>query len=416
MKLLAVAEHFPSPYKPYHYTQFEQFLSDGHSLDIYAFGRHDGGTGAAGEPGEFVHRTHYLPGTLRDIPGLLGGLAWQVCTQPLRTIRRAARGFGFKVSMKERLMNLVRAALLPSAAPDVCLVHNLRAATHLRFLKAIYPEAVVTMYYHGGELPGVPVPPPEVVRNTFENFDLVFTNTHSSGRRVVERGQVPERIVVSPVGFDLRFFPDPHDRGYRQNGRFNLLMAGRLSEEKGFLLGLKALKVLFDEGVRDVLMRIAGDGPQRSMLVDFVAEHGLGEHVEFLGRVDQRQLVRLYAETDALILPSIPAGTCDENQACVVQEAMLARAVAAVSRIGGVCESTAPELLPYSFEPGSVVSMVSSLRSLMQLSVAELSELGARGRAFAESRYDIRRLNRELLEAALSCRRSPATDAAAVTA
>jgi glycosyltransferase involved in cell wall biosynthesis len=135
----------------------------------------------------------------------------------------------------------------------------------------------------------------------------------------------------------------------------------------------------------------------------------MGEHVKFLGRVDHAALQAAYRQADVFLLPSIPRNTWEENQACVVQEAMLMRAVAAVSRTGGVPESTAPQMLPYSFEIASVPGIVDSLRQLAKLSPDELRQLGAHGRSFVEHRYDIRALNRELLDTA-TCGREPLDD------
>jgi colanic acid/amylovoran biosynthesis glycosyltransferase len=184
-------------------------------------------------------------------------------------------------------------------------------------------------------------------------------------------------------------------------------MVGRLSEEKGFLFGLQALQVLVKEG-HGIVLRIAGDGPEREQLTSFIARHGLGRYVEMLGRVDQHQLKRHYRDADVFLLPSVPRNTWEENQACVVQEALLMRAIAAVSRTGGVCESTAPTMLPYSFEPGCVDGMAASLRALSLLPEEQLQTLGAQGRAFVEARYDIRKLNRELLDNALAYASDPA--------
>lgn len=401
LKLLAIAEHFPSPYKPYHYVQFARFLKDGHELAVYAFDQHEGGMGNGGEAGDFVRQTRYLPATMRDVPKFLGESLRDFCLHPLRAVQRSVRAFSHPASFKHRCLNVARALLLPAASPDVCIVHNLRAAANLRFLRAIYPDAVIAMYYHGGELPGVPVPSAETVKATFESFDVVFTNTESSRQHAISRGQAPDRIVISQVGFDVRGFPDPQQRAYRRDGRLNILMVGRLSEEKGFLFGLQALRVLIQEG-HAIKVRIAGDGPQRQQLASFITEHGLERHVEMLGRVEQAQLVRCYTDADIFLLPSVPRSTWEENQACVVQEAMFMRAIAAVSRTGGVCESTAPAMLPYSFEPGSVEQMVASLRALAELSEEQLSSLGAQGRSFVETRYDIRLLNRHLLDTAVA--------------
>ena len=399
MKILAIAEHFPSPYKPYHHVQFERFLTDGHELTVYAFGRHDAGAQGSGQA-DFVRRTRYLPATVREVPKFLGQMVFDFCRRPWQAVLRAARAFSYPGSFKQRWMNLCRALLLPAEAPDLCLVHNLRAAVNLQFLREIYPDAVVAMHYHGGELPGVSSPAVATVKATFQSFDVMFTNTESSSNHAIARGQAPERIVISPVGFDLRGFPDPQSRAYRRDRRLNVLMVGRLSEEKGFLLALQALQLLIAEG-HAVAMRLAGDGPQRQQIASFIARHRLEQYVEMLGWVGQEHLQRCYGEADVLLLPSIPHGTSQENQACVVQEAMLMRAVAAVSRIGGVAESTAPAMLPYSFEVGSVQGIFASLRALAALSEEQLRALGAQGRGFAETRYDIRVINRELLDAAM---------------
>jgi glycosyltransferase involved in cell wall biosynthesis len=408
LKLLAIAEHFPSPFKSYHYVQFERFLQDGHGLVVYAFGRHEG-KGNEGQEGAFVRETRYLPPTLREVPRFLGAFLRDFGRHPWLATQRCLRAFGHRASFKHRCLNLARALLLPAEAPEVCLVHNLRAAANVQFLRAIYPDAVIAMYYHGGEVPGVPTPSVETVKATFDSFDVVFTNTESSRKHAIGRGGTPDRIVVSPVGFDLRGFPDPEPRSYRRDGRLNVFMVGRLSEEKGFLLGLQALKVLIEEG-HDLKVRLGGDGPLRQQIANFIAEHRLERHIEMLGFIDADQLRRCYTEADVFLLPSIPVGTWEENQACVVQEAMLMRTVVAVSRTGGVGESTAPSMLPYSFEPGSVEGMVAGLRQLVGLSEEELRSLGAQGRAFAQGRYDIRVLNAELLAAAMTHARDTVDD------
>ncbi|HWK49067.1 MAG TPA: hypothetical protein VNR40_04240, partial [Steroidobacter sp.] len=120
MKLLAIAEHFPSPYKVYHYVQFEQFLKEGHELTVYAFGKHEGGVGRSGATGNFVEHTRYLPATLHELPKFLGKLLVNFCRHPWRGAQRAVRAFGHPASFKHRWLNLARALLLPAQAPDVC--------------------------------------------------------------------------------------------------------------------------------------------------------------------------------------------------------------------------------------------------------------------------------------------------------
>lgn len=409
MKILAIAEHFPSPYKPYHNTQFEEFVAAGHELTVAAFDRHAGPPGAPEQSAPFVRNTRYLPGTLRDLPRFLPALLSRALRHPFASIKQAARAMKYPDSLKRRLLNAWRAVLLPSSAPDFCIVHNLRAVMNVQFLKLLYPDAVVTMYYHGGELPGVPIPSEAESRRALRSVDIVFTNTEYSRRHAVSRGADPQSVVISQVGFNLSAFPDPAERSYRQDGRLNILMAGRVGEEKGFDHGLRAFKRLLDEDGCDAVLRIAGDGPKAAELRKFVEDNGLTERVQFLGRVDQDRLRVEYRNADVFLLPSIPRGVWEENQACVVQEALLMRSIAAVSRTGGVAESTAPEMLAYSFDIADVAGMTDSLRRLSRLPVSELEALGAQGRRFVEQRYDIRALNREVLDLVQARRRNPAT-------
>lgn len=404
MKILAIAEHFPSPYKPYHFTQFAEFVAAGHELTAAAFGRHPGPPDAPEESVPFVRQTRYLPSTLKDLLRLGPTLLGTVLRQPIATLKQVSRAMRYPDSFKRRVLNACRAILLPATAPDFCIVHNLRAVLNVQFLKQLYPNAVVSAYYHGGELPGVPIPTESESRRAFRSVDIVFTNTEYSRRHAVSRGADPRSVVISQVGFDLGAFPDPADRGYRQGGRLNILMAGRLGEEKGFSYGLQAFKRLLDEDACDAIVRIAGDGPKAAELRKFVADHGLTERVEFMGRLDQERLRAAYRQADIFLLPSVPHGTWEENQACVIQEALMMRSVAAISRTGGVAESTAPAMLPYAFDVADVAGMTDSLRRLARLPVSELQELGEQGRRFVERRYDIRILNREVLDIARSWR------------
>jgi glycosyltransferase involved in cell wall biosynthesis len=135
-------------------------------------------------------------------------------------------------------------------------------------------------------------------------------------------------------------------------------------------------------------------------LREYVSTHGLQGCVQFVGKLSAQELLAEYSTADVLLLASVDRGNWQENQACVVQEAMLCRALVAVSRTGGVPESTAPEMLPYSFPPEQPEAIAGALRRIDMLSIDGLRQLGERGRLFAAQRYDIRHLNRDLLATA----------------
>ena len=396
MKIYAFTENYPSPYKPYHDTQFEQFIKDGHSLKLFSFDQHEGDLNPVVRELELDKLVVNMAATARSIPSAVPAVTGRMLSSPIATLQRIVRAGGTSAAVKHRVLHALRAAVLPDEPPDVCVVHNLLTQLRLGFLKRVYPHAPIVFYYHGGEVPGVPQVPDREAAMAFAGADVVFTNTENSREHAIKRGCAPSKIFVSPVGFNLSDFPEPKHRTYKANGSLQVLTVGRLSEEKGLNFALEAFARLHDQG-RSIRYRIVGDGPQASRLREYVAQRGLTGTVEFVGRLSREKLFDAYAAADVFLLPSVVRGTWQENQACVVQEAMFAKTVVAISRTGGVPESTAPEMLPFSFEPENPEQIAQALLRLDELSATELTRLGQSGREFTERRYDIRTLNRELL-------------------
>lgn len=405
MIIYAFLEHYPSPYKPYFDTQFEQFLRDGHTLRIFAFGQWSGPIAAKVGALGLDRATSYLPSTLHTLPRFLGAAVRGAARNPLSRLRGCARAYTRAVPVKLNVSAAVRSALLPVEAPDLCLVHNLITQGHVGFLRRLYPGVPVALYYHGGEVPGVPMLSNDDAARAFAYADIVFTNTENSKAHAIDRGCPAERVVVSPVGFNLDDFKPPADRPYRRNGYLNLVSIGRLSEEKGIRYALEGMARLREAGVHDVRYRIVGDGPLGAEHRAFTTQHGLDDAVTFLGAVPFQQLHEELAFADALLLPSLVVGTWQENQACVVQEAMLMRSLVAGSTAGGVPESTAPELRQFSFVPAERDHLAMAVARLRGLSVEHLRALGNAGYRFARSHYNIVTLNAQLLAAAAASRK-----------
>ncbi len=402
MTIYAFLEHYPSPDKMYFDTQFEQFVRDGHELRIFAFGQWDGQIASKVYELGLDRATRYLPSTLHTIPRFAGASARNLIRHPFARLSGAVRVLSDRPSAKQTLSNVVRSTLLPVEPPDLCLVHNLITQGHITFMRHLYPRVPVALYYHGGEVPGVPTVSDRDAARAFAAADVVFTNTESSRGHAIDRGCPADRIVVCPVGFNLADFRPEPNRTYRRNGWLNLVSIGRLSEEKGIIHALEAMDQLGEAGVTDVRYRIIGDGPLSRALRTVVVERRLGGVVEFLGSVPFERLHDELGLADALLLPSIVLGTWQENQACVVQEAMLLQTLVAASATGGVPESTAPELRRFSFPAGDSAAIAKTIGCLKELDPAALRALGEAGNVYARSRYNIAHLNDELLSAVSS--------------
>jgi colanic acid/amylovoran biosynthesis glycosyltransferase len=212
------------------------------------------------------------------------------------------------------------------------------------------------------------------------------------------------------VGFDLSDYPCEPERPYRVDGVLRLISIGRLSEEKGLILALRALAELVAAGEDQVHYTIVGLGNQEGVLRDFVTRHGLDRFVEFAGEQDKAGVVAHLARSDVLLLPSVVTDTWAETQAGVVQEAMLMRALVVGTRAGGVPESTAEVLHQFLVEPGDASAIAAMIRRIAALPTIELARLGEAARAFAAGRFSIESTGAQLIARAL--RRQPGPAAA----
>ena len=134
---------------------------------------------------------------------------------------------------------------------------------------------------------------------------------------VVLNGMDTSRITVSPLPFDPPC----------------VLLLGRLVEEKGFDVALRACVdvVRAMPGVRIV---VAGDGPARADLLVLVDELGLADVVEWLGPVTLDDVPAVLDRATVVVVPS----RYEEPFGLVAVEAGLAGRPVVASRMGGLPE------------------------------------------------------------------------------
>ena len=109
-------------------------------------------------------------------------------------------------------------------------------------------------------------------------------------------------VVANPFVIPTQPSLAPGRGAQGRRARFELLYVGRLIEEKGAYDLVSAVAHLGPS--RDVRLRLAGTGPDAERLRGRVAALGLGERVEFCGRVTGAALWELYASADVCVLPT----------------------------------------------------------------------------------------------------------------
>lgn len=402
MRIYIFSRHYPTPYKPYYDVQFAQLVEAGHDVTIFAAGHFESANDKIAKY-ELLRRTRYFPSTLRTVGIQLPHLLKSTLLEPSLAMRAAKAVAGHTRSTKDALTHWARAVTFGIHQPDLCLIHGLGTATMLPWLRRLFPDAKVALYYHGGEVPSMrPLEADQALR-AFAAMDLVFTNTRFSLEQAVQRGCSPDHTVVLPVGFDVNDYTPPQRRHYRPGGILRLISVGRLSEEKGIQYGIEAVGRLVQRGFRNVRYDVVGDGYLRAQLEQFVSDRGLNNFIRFLGQRTAAEAISLMGEADALLLPSVQVGNSVETQACVLQEAMLMKTLVISSELGGVPESIPGEMRQFSVPAGDSAALSSTIELVGALADDEMCLLGEAARSFVLANYDIRRLNAKLLD----CAREP---------
>jgi len=198
------------------------------------------------------------------------------------------------------------------------------------------------------------------------------------------------RLGVLPNGVDLDRFVGREDDGAAlrrelglAEGAFVAGTVGRLDPVKDQMTLLRAAAALRARG-RQVNVLVAGDGPRRAELADFVRAEGLIPQVRLLGhRADTE---RLLAAVDVFVLPSLSEGMSN-----TILEAMAAARPVVATRVGGNPQLIKDGCSGLLFAPGDVQALADRLERL-QDQPGDREALGLAARRRAEAEFSLPRM------------------------
>jgi glycosyltransferase involved in cell wall biosynthesis len=173
------------------------------------------------------------------------------------------------------------------------------------------------------------------------------------------------RVVVIPSAIDvaecLAYTSGARQQALRE--RFGLdstelvfLSVSRLERNKGYHVLAEALGRLRTRLPERWRWLLVGEGKERDALAAQVRALGLGEHVTFVGRLDDADLHNLYQQVDIVVHP-----TLYEGSSLVTLEGMIHRRPLVASAAGGIPDKVFDGRNGYLVRPGDVDDLAAKL-------------------------------------------------------
>jgi len=160
-----------------------------------------------------------------------------------------------------------------------------------------------------------------------------------------------------------------------------IFFAHRLSKRKGAQNLPEILRKLIDE---NIILLIAGDGPERENIEMRIKNDNLSEKVRFLETVPNEEIYKYYALADVFIMPSE-----EEGFPHVLLEAMACEVPFVAFNVGGVKEITPLEFYDYIIEKGDLHNFVLKIKEILNLPQSEIERLKSVEQNWVK-KYDIK--------------------------
>lgn len=214
-------------------------------------------------------------------------------------------------------------------------------------------------------------------KSALKRARVVFFENTANRDALVAAGVVPQGrdVVLSGAGVNLKDFPY---QPYPQNAPVRFLFVGRVMREKGIDELLAAAKRLHWDGAAAELHLVGSFEEAYKPAMEALEQAGV---VRCHGY--QADMRPWYAMADCVVLPSYHEGMSN-----VLLEAAASGRPLITSDIPGCREAVAPGESGFVCPPRDADALYATLQKFLALPASARAEMGRRGRARMEARFD----------------------------
>ena len=305
-----------------------------------------------------------------------------------------AAEYGYQASSLSALHRLARLSSI-SARFDVLHAHFGPVGNSFRFTRQLWGAPLVVSF-HGHDFTTVPRKQGQgIYSRLFETADAITVNSDYTGERVKQLGCPPVKLRKLPVGLNPDAFAF-RERSLRPGEPVRVLTVGRLVAIKGHEVAIRAVAKL-RELYPNIRHDIVGDGPLRRELEKLIESLGVQETVKLRGALDGVAVRKLMHEAHLFVLASVSIEGDAEGQGLVLQEAQACGLPVIATQHGAFPEGILVGQSGFLVPEREVDTLAERLGFLVE-HPETWPEMGRQGRGFVEQHFDIRKLNRQLVE------------------
>ncbi|MDI3535255.1 MAG: hypothetical protein PWQ82_1620 [Thermosediminibacterales bacterium] len=204
-----------------------------------------------------------------------------------------------------------------------------------------------------------------------------------------------DKIRIIPNGIEVNTLKDLDIKfkrsDYASDDEKIIFFIGRLVEEKGVQIALKAMPIVLAENP-NVKFVISGDGPRSPALKKLASELGIAHKVIFTGYIDDKVRNSLFNASSAAIFPSLY-----EPFGIVALEAMAAGVPVIVSDTGGFKEIVDERENGLKVPPGNPEMLAKAINTILENQILA-QKIKAKGLNMVKKRFSWENIAQKTVE------------------
>ena len=209
------------------------------------------------------------------------------------------------------------------------------------------------------------------INNIYEKIDCIISPSEFIKKMLMKGNIKSRRIEVIHNFTSDTVANETHNKGY-------IFYFGRLSKEKGIFNVVKAIK-----SIENIKLLIAGDGPQKKEIAEYIKDNKLETKVELLGYLNQEEVKKYIKEAKFIVVPSVWYENCPYS---ILETMEIGKPIIA-SRIGGIPELIEDGVNGYLYEYENVDMLADKIRKLYSDEIL-VKQMGENAKKMFDNKYN----------------------------